>query len=58
MEKIRTLTNEHELLQSKFEDLYSRHDALSADHDDLRLENDNFLARQICASQEEFVPPY
>ena len=44
IEKGQTLTNEHEALKLKFEDLQSRHDLLSADHEKLTYE---FLQRKV-----------
>ena len=38
IEKGQTLTNEHEALKLKFEELQSRHDLLSADHEKLNYE--------------------
>src|SRR3954471_19185399 len=44
IEKGQTLTNEHEALKLKFEELQSRHDLLSADHEKLIYE---FLQRKV-----------
>ena len=44
IEKGQTLTNEHEALKLKFEELQSRHDLLSADHEKLTYE---FLHRKV-----------
>src|ERR1041384_5976241 len=44
IEKGQTLTNEHEALKLKFEELQSRHDFLSADHENLTYE---FLQRKV-----------
>src|SRR3954469_6929292 len=44
IEKGQTLTNEHESLKLKFEELPSRHDLLSADHEKLTYE---FFQRKV-----------
>src|SRR3954468_2248065 len=44
IEKGQTLTNEHEVLKLKFEELQSQHDLLSADHEKLTYE---FLQRKV-----------
>src|SRR3954471_14169538 len=44
IEKGQTLTNEHEALKLKFEELQSRHDLVSADHENLTYE---FLQRKV-----------
>ena len=44
MEKGQTLTNEHEVLKEKFEELSSRHDILLVDYDKLTYE---FLQRKM-----------
>src|ERR1041385_6043793 len=44
IEKSQTLTNEHEALKEKFEELSSRHDLLSVDHEKLTYE---FLQRKV-----------
>jgi len=44
IEKGQTLTNEHEALKLKFDEIQTRYDALSADHEKLAYE---FLQRKV-----------